>query len=92
VCSSDLIAHRTAQGWALAENTPEPLTAISGNAPDDIWAVGDHGVAWHFDGQRWTRDHSGAAKPLRAVFAIPHGDVIAVGTDGNILRRVRTKP
>ncbi|AKU95957.1 hypothetical protein AKJ09_02621 [Labilithrix luteola] len=43
--------------WDIVTNVPTTanLNAIWGASPSDIWAVGDKGVALHYDGSGWTR-------------------------------------
>ncbi len=59
---------------------PAPLRAIAERSSDDVWAVGDGGAAWHFDGATWTRVETGTTRDLRDVWAPLPDDVWAVGT------------
>lgn len=61
------------------------FNAIWGTGPGDVWAVGEQGVAAHFNGQGWVSMNTGATTDLRAVWASGPRDVWAVGDDGTIL-------
>lgn len=84
-----VIAHHTAQGWTPVVELPWKLYDVRGSRADDIWAVGDHGLVLHFDGQSWSREHSGAGIALESVFPLAGGDVIIAGGYGAILRKTR---
>lgn len=62
------------------------LHAISGSGPDDVWAVGDLGAVFHFDGADWTQLDVPTAEHLRGVFAAADGTMLAVGDRGVLLR------
>jgi hypothetical protein len=66
-------SHRAAQGPALND-----VVAI---AADDAWAVGDGGIARHWDGAAWTSRHLGGLRSpiLAGVDATSASDVWAVG-------------
>ena len=51
-----LILHWNGSAWSLYHYTGGGswFTAIEGDAPNDIWAVGVSGLAAHFDGTNWT--------------------------------------
>lgn len=71
--------------------SPKPPTANSTvwgmweTAPNDIWAVGDGGLAVHFDGTSWQTSSTSETGYLNAVWASGPSDVWAVGTVGTIL-------
>src|SRR5260221_724681 len=74
------------------------LNAIAGRAPDDAWAVGEGGVALHWDGRAWSprgsagMTHLEAGRPfadaatLAAVWPRAADDVWAVGAGGRVFR------
>lgn len=62
------------------------LVALHGFAANDVWAVGDDGVALHFDGTQWTKVTSGTSQNLRAVWGATSSDVWVVGEGGIVLR------
>ncbi len=58
-----------------------PLRAIAASADDDVWAVGDGGAAWHFDGSSWARIETGVTANLADVWAAGRDAAWAVGGD-----------
>jgi hypothetical protein len=62
------------------------LNAVAGAALDDVWAVGEEGVALHFDGNAWTAFDTGVTATLWAVFAPASNAVIMVGNNGTAIR------
>ena len=94
-----LALHWNGSAWS---QTPAPgpgtrgnsLTAVSGVAPNDVWAVGTyndtgdrrglvHPLAMHYDGTTWTSTpmpQTAAGGYLRAVTALAANDVWAVGS------------
>ncbi len=66
--------------WAVvASTTPVDLRAIHGTAADDIWAVGDNGVALHWDGSRWSAVATNTSVDLVGVWAHTRDDAWAFG-------------
>jgi hypothetical protein len=58
------------------------LHAISGLAPDDLWAAGDQGTLLHYDGKRWAPSHQGWGGTLLRITGSGADDVWAVGEKG----------
>jgi hypothetical protein len=54
---------------------------VYGFAPDDVYAVGDHGLILHFDGASWQRAESGTDLPLYGSWGASGDDVWIVGGD-----------
>jgi hypothetical protein len=52
---------------------------VHGTAHDDVWFVGEHGVAMHYDGSGLTLHETGVDVTLFGVYAIAPNDVWAVG-------------
>jgi len=65
--------------------TDAPLRAVGGSSPDDLWAVGDAGAAWHWNGAHWTRAETPAATTLRDVWVHGRNDAWAVGDGATAL-------
>lgn len=63
----------------------EPLYGIWGNAPDDIFAVGDTGIILHYDGWTWRTMNSNTPNGLYGIWGSSHNNVFAVGMYGTIL-------
>ena len=80
--------HWDGAGWVEAPVKPaigggrSGLVAISGAAPDDVWAVGYHRkqpLILHYDGSVWARSITEVGGALAAVAAIAPDDVWAAG-------------
>lgn len=67
-----------------AGNTNLGLSALWGSAADDVWAVGDEGAIFHFDGRSWQRFESGTNVMLLDVWGSGPNDVWACGEFGTI--------
>jgi hypothetical protein len=74
-------------GWCWSTPAPQgnPLYAISGSGPSDVWAVGEAGTIVHWDGKFWTQSPSHVQGILRGVWAAGPGDAWAVGDDETVL-------
>ncbi|MFI5289845.1 MAG: hypothetical protein ACHQ17_09355, partial [Polyangia bacterium] len=68
----------------LGDNA-NPLTAIFGFAPDDLYVVGNGGAIFHGGPVSFVRQYSDAPTSLAGVAATSPLDVYAVGTRGAIL-------
>lgn len=78
--------HYDGSAWsAMHVNGSGALTAVSGTAANDVWAVASDGASAHWDGTSWTAVATGATLPLYAVWASP-AETWAVGDNGAILR------
>jgi hypothetical protein len=65
-------------GW-VAEPVPLSVTSsISGTSDDDLWIVGDGGVALHFNGAAWTQVATGVTGDLIRVRSAGAADVWAI--------------
>ncbi len=62
------------------------LNGIWGSSTSDIFAVGAHGVAWHYNGTSWSAMDAGTGKHLYAVSGASSSAVWAVGWNGTILK------
>jgi hypothetical protein len=62
-------------------DAPTPLRAVAASADDDVWAVGDAGAAWHFDGIAWSRVETGITTNLADVWVAGRDAAWAVGAD-----------
>jgi len=63
-------------GWCWEFPLPqgETIYAVSGTAPDDVWAVGTRGLVMHYDGTAWSREYVGRGW-YHTVHAIARDDV-----------------
>lgn len=57
--------------------TESALWSLHGTSSSDVWAVGDHGVILHFDGNQWERSEPHLSETLMAVWASAPNDVYA---------------
>lgn len=81
------ILHGENDVWETQLTFPDNwLTAVSGRAIDDAWAVGGRGTMLHWDGVRWAPSRSGHKELLRGVWHAPGGVAWAVGDGGVVLR------
>jgi hypothetical protein len=72
-------------GWkSVSSPTESQLNAIWGTSASDIWAVGDEGVALHYDGDTWKKVATGTTDTLFAVWGASPDDYWT-GTDGGEL-------
>jgi hypothetical protein len=81
--SKDILDDRKKGPWNGFES-------IDGFAPDDVFAVGDDGEIWHYDGRAWTQIESPTNQTLADVRCWD-GEVWACGDGGTILRRDKRK-
>lgn len=80
------VLRRSAQGaWSLERTSPQPINAVWGSGPSDVWAVGRAGTIVHFDGTTWSSPPSLTTSTLLAVWGSGPADVWAVGDSGTIL-------
>lgn len=94
VCGSQNQVHRrTGHGWErIDEGCHVPLTdqvtcalnAMDGFAHDDIYAAGDAGALWHWNGLQWQRLQSPACWALEVVHCLPDGTVVLAGAGGGV--------
>src|SRR6266566_2591335 len=63
----------------------EAYLAVWGATGSNVFAVGDYGNIWRYDGTSWTAQPSGASHALLCVWGSGGTDVFAVGAGGTIL-------
>jgi len=63
------------------------LLAVWGTGPEDVYAVGQPGLIFHWNGDTWTRQESGTSVALTDVWGPGDGNVYITGHDGTILRK-----
>lgn len=89
------VLRRTEQGWIrMDQGVYEPLTgqvtsslnALDGCAADDIYAAGDGGALWHWDGRHWSRLDSPSNLPLYAVLRHSDGSIVLAGAGGLVFK------
>ncbi len=65
-------------GWVAEPVSLATTTSISGTSDDDLWVVGNGGVALHFNGAAWTQVPTGITGDLIRVSAAGSDDVWAI--------------
>jgi len=63
------------------------LTGIWGNDVDDVWAVGEFGSVFHWNGTTWEPMESGTSFGFFGVWSAIGDDIWVVGQMGAILRK-----
>ncbi len=82
--TSDGGANERPRWSAFDVRLTDRFNAVHGTAADDVWAVGERGLVFHFDGRAWTRVDVGVLEELNDVFAVSRTDVWVVGDNGSI--------
>jgi len=86
-------------GWCWMYPTPQgnPLTAITGFSPTDVWTIGRLGTIEHYDGTNWTESSLPSPKNqlLLHLFGVATDDLWAVGDglfhwDGHTWKEIDT--
>ena len=77
---SNRLHHYDGKIWSTHPSPVKAPRGLWGEAPDDIWLVGDGGVA-HYDGTAWSRVE-GPKGPLREIRGAPDGVIWAAGESG----------
>jgi len=73
--------------WLRADtSTTKALHGVHGVSGRDVWAVGEAGLALHYDGAAWSTVDSAVPGALNAVWAAASNDVWLVGEAGTVLR------
>lgn len=68
------------------DNEPRPsIQAVWGSGDSDVFAVGNSGTIYHFDGQSWTEQSTSVDYDLLDIWGFSAGDVYAAGRGGTIL-------
>jgi hypothetical protein len=73
--------------WApMALPSPEPLNAVWGSSPEDVYCVGNGGTIVHRDASdTWSTQPSGSQDALHGIWGSSAADVYIVGAGGTIL-------
>lgn len=89
------VHHRGADGWRrmddgchvpLADQVTCCFNAMDGFGADDIYAAGDGGALWHWDGRQWRPLVSPTTLAIRVVQCMPDGSVVLAGDAGTVFR------
>jgi cysteine-rich repeat protein len=73
-----------------ASNAIYPMHTLFGMSADDVFASGDAGALFHYDGQQWAPFRSRASTPPSFVagFAVKHAVMFAYGGGVDVLERL----
>jgi len=77
-----------AQQWIVENGIdgPDPaFRAVWGSGPDGVFAVGERGAIWHYDGLSWSVMGSGTAQAISSIWGTGPNNIFAVGVGGIIL-------
>jgi hypothetical protein len=69
----------------LRTGTDQTLWGVFGNTPTDMWAVGDAGTAWHYDGTTVAAVPTTTSVSLKDVWGSGPNDIWAVGDAGTVV-------
>jgi hypothetical protein len=70
----------SAGAWSsVTIGATNPLYAVWGSGPNEVWAVGGLGTVLHRNGATWSRVTTGTTNPLYAVWGSGPNDVCAMG-------------
>ena len=69
----------------MVSGTTANLRGVWGDAPSEIYAVGNSGTIVKFNGESWSDEESGTDMDLYAIWGSSGTDVYAVGEQGTIL-------
>ncbi|MCB1164065.1 hypothetical protein KDL67_15360 [bacterium] len=78
---------RTNDGWELSDSFGTVVRGLWSAASDDVWAVGDNGHLWRWNGSAWSDVSSPTSQALYAIDGnAATGEAWAVGYNGTVLR------
>jgi hypothetical protein len=91
-----VVLRRQATGWAKVglptlSRPGARLFKVDGHGSGEAVAVGDQGLALHWDGAAWSEEASGTGANLTTVRALPDGQYAAVGGVGSGVVLLRAK-
>lgn len=82
------IATWNGAAWSMTNVGGTSLRSVSGQAADNVWAVGLNSVAFRFDGLTWKSQPAGTASTpaLNSVWTVDANTAWAVGDGGSIFK------
>lgn len=86
--ASQGLAHYDGTTWTQLESTFEPYLGVWGFGIDDVWVVGEQGVARHFDGTTWSGVETslGSSATFGGVWGSAPDDMWIASSGGTFLR------
>ena len=79
--------HYDGQSWSAQTSASAPIRALWGYSGKDVYAAGDLGYLYHFDGSAWTLVPTGVRKNFLKLWGASAAQLILAGEDGTIIRR-----
>jgi hypothetical protein len=73
------------ESWVEEPAGSDNFNAVWGSSETDVFAVGDSGKVFHFNGTTWSLMASNTVLPLYGVWGTSDSDVFAVGKNGTII-------
>lgn len=89
------VHHRSTDGWVrmddgchapLVDQVTCGFNAMDGFGADNIYAAGEGGALWHWDGREWQALTSPSVWTIRVVHCMPDGSVVLAGDAGTVFR------
>ncbi len=89
------IYRRENSGWVHVDQgvldpkgppTALDLYCIDGTSASDIYAVGQKGLLWHFDGKSWTKLNSPTGSDINWIRCVAPGEVYLCGNSGSFYK------
>ncbi len=71
--------------WTLPLPQGDPFHGVWGSSSSDVYAVGDLGTVYHYNGSAWSQVAVPTANHMRGAFGFSASDVTIVGDAGTIL-------
>lgn len=87
---SPAVARWDGEAWSQLPAPAELVVAMHGVADDEVFAVGDEGMAAHWNGSSWSRKRTPGAPKLTRVFVAGPDEVYTCGPGGELFRGGRT--
>lgn len=83
-----ILAHWDGHAWTAAiipdlDREFDALFKVWGTGPDNLFAVGQHGVILHYDGQAWAQQLAETSADLISLWGSGADDIVAVGGRAN---------
>jgi hypothetical protein len=85
IAGSIALHHFDGTTWTDHPLEVETMNAIWSSSPDNVWAVGEDGIALHFDGAAWQPVTLPTFNILNAIWGSGPDDIWAAGEDGAMI-------
>ena len=75
--------------YPMPNPTTKALRAVWGTSPTDVYAAGEEGQLFRFNGSTWIPLESNTSQILLGLTGLPEGNVFAVGGTATIVKASR---